>query len=207
MMNRSKTVIIVLVGLLCLVSTALVLVHSSQNKKSLRLLSQTLQILSLNNKIDYLQSEIDRAASNRIQEFKTLALIPNFDIIALDSKSVMKVSDIPSGTFIFSFSNTHCSSCFEHELKIINEALEEDESLKIAIITNTDSNKKLKAMAQAYDIKATMYRTQNVSFEDFPSQPIYLFIKDKTVNYGFFANENYSQMTKEFFLLSKEMQP
>jgi hypothetical protein len=156
----------------------------------------------LNDRVEYLQSEIDRIGFNRVLEFQYLLKLKNLKVIELDDSQRKSLTELPNEAYYFYFSTSHCSSCFENELEILNKIKAENEKFEVIIITDAQSNNQLKALTDTYELSFRFFRIVDSSFEELPVEPMYFFKDEDEFLYGFFVNENFKNISRDFLCMN-----
>lgn len=156
--------------------------------------------MEMEQKTKYLKQEIRVIEKSRLEDFKLYLNGLNFTIKALDSNQTLQISDLPTQTNVFYFSLQHCRSCYENELSMINSLMNENENIKIVVITDIDSDKKLSMFKASYDIEVPLFRVVPLA-SSLPPKPVYMKVINNKICCNFFANENYNEMTQKFLQL------
>lgn len=195
-----KVLPIILIGIIGLLLLAFSALHGSMSKKSDIILSMTIEAMEMEQKTKYLKQEIRVIEKSRLEDFKLYLNGLNFTIKALDSNQTLQISDLPTQTNVFYFSLQHCRSCYENELSMINSLMNENENIKIVVITDIDSDKKLSMFKASYDIEVPLFRVVPLA-SSLPPKPVYMKVINNKICCNFFANENYNEMTQKFLQL------
>jgi hypothetical protein len=155
----------------------------------------------LNNRINYLNTEIDKELVTEIMEISYEKRDLSFFIKTSKSNDVLRINDLGKDHVFFYFSKNHCKSCYENEIRRINKwHIDKNYKSTIAIITDVENDRQLELLKVAYKVESPIYRIISPDVSILPEYPTYFHSDNEARLRGFIVvNENWQLLAEKYF--------